>query len=504
MKQKKNRDLVVGAVTSAVLLLFQMVAALFKVRVLLSRFGYEYYSVFQSSSGIFAYLILIESGFSAAYLLKMYKPYSDREYGKVQSLYLGMQKMLRKAASMMILLVVLIALVYPLVIADNNIGFCRLCAIALITGLRFAIPYYSIVGKKQILNVCQKSYLISIIDSGINLVTDIVMIGISLFTDWSFVSVILISIFMLIPSGVIYGIIMHRYEKKLGFRGDAEPSFEASGMTRDIMAQKVAYLADNNIDQILLSTRDLFQTTIYGSFQSVISFPVSLVTQLIASFRGYIGVQLAGDAEAVYDYFRKLLSINFFLASVIACEFILQAKSFVGLWIGDAYKADNLTLVLFAVVLFRKCAANTITVTREGKNLYKESKKYTLLTAAVNLVLSLILVFFWGIKGVLIATIIADLFVLDFNNYKLVFNRVFNKRIDVLCEIIPSVLCILLSMGIAFFSPYAMLAQDTWGSFILFSCFTTIGTIVVVGIAFVLSSKYIRKAIVQVLSRKFA
>ena len=55
-------------------------------------------------------------------------------------------------------------------------------------------------------------------------------------------------------------------------------------MTKDIMAQKIAYLADNNVDQIILSTQDLLQTTIYTSFNSVVSYPVTLVNQLIASF----------------------------------------------------------------------------------------------------------------------------------------------------------------------------------------------------------------------------
>lgn len=503
MIQKKSKHVVIGAIISMIVLLLQMVAALLKVKVILANYGYEFYSIFQSSNGIFSYLILIEGGFGVAYLLKMYEPYAVHNIKKVQSLYQGLEIMLKKVAAIMLIGAAIITIIYPLILAENEIENWEVTVLVGLCGLKSVLPYFFTSAKKQFLSVVEKSYLTSIIDSTLNLVSDIIIIAIALFTDWSFLAITGISVLMLIPSICIYTIIMRYYKRILGFEKQVQPSFEASSMTKDIMAQKIAFLADNNIDQIILSTRDLLQTTIYTSFNSVVSYPVSLTNQLISSFRGYMGVRLADDTEESYHPFRKLLSINYYIATIITCEFIMQAQSFVELWIGETYSTENITVVLFAIILFRKCAENTISITREGRNLYKESKKYALLAALLNFIFSLILVQFLEIKGLLIATIIADVFVLDYNNYRLVFSKIFSRKNDIWRELFPSTICIVLAVYIKYFSPYVRIIQDSWFIFIVYTFMTAAATVVIVTILYLLSSKYMREAIMYFIPTRF-
>lgn len=497
----RNKHVVFGALISTLTLILQMIAAFLKVKVILSHYGHEYYSIFQSSNGIFSYLILIESGFSVAYLLKMYEPYARKEYEKLQALYIGLEKMLTRVATLMLLGTGIITLVYPFFIAENSLSRIEISILVGLCGVKFIIPYYFTVAKKQMLNVVEKSYLISIIDSVINLFTDIIIIVIATFTNWSFLVIALTSLLMMIPSIVIYSIIISKYKKQFSFKESIAPSFEPSGMTRDIMAQKIAYLADNNIDQIILSTKDLFQTTVYTSFNSVVSYPVSLMNQLIASFRGYMGVRLAQNVEDSYILFRRLLSVNFYLAAVVSCVFAFQVQDFVKLWIGDVYTTQNVTIALFSILLFRKCSENTVTIAREGRDLYKESKRYAIIAAIVNLVLSLILVQFFEIKGLLVATLVADLFVLDYNNYRLVFKQVFYKKIDVWKEIIPFVVCFALIYFIKSYSSLGTSAYLTWGSFFCKSIIASLCISVLLCLLNILCSNHFREVAFQLLKQ---
>lgn len=492
MNNHKSKHVVIGAVVSMLILILQMLLALVKVRLILTHYGHEYYSIFQSSNGVFSYLILIESGFSVAYLLKMYDPYAHGDYRKLESLYLGLEKMLYKVAGIMLIGVVAITIFYPMILAENSLGHLEVSVLIALCGIKFVLPYFFTVAKKQILNVVERSYLISIIDSTLNLLTDAIIIWICMYTDWSFLITVLASALMLIPSIIIYTAIINHYKKKFGFVKGVEPSYEASAMTKDIMAQKVAYLADNNVDQIILSTRDLLQATVYTSFNSVVSYPVSLTNQLISSFRGHMGVRLADDSDKSYVPFRKLLAMNFYIATVITSVFILQAQSFVKLWIGETYNTQNITLLLFAVILFRKCAENTITIAREGRDLYKLSKKYAIAAAIVNFVLSLILVQFIEIKGLLIATIIADIGILDFNDYRLVFHNIFNKNVDIWRELIPSIVCIGTAVFIRYFTGFQYVEQNNWLIFIGYSALAAIIVAVATLFLYLLASKYMR------------
>ena len=501
MTHKRSSHILHGAVISTIILIMQMFAALVKVKVILSAYGHEYYSIFQSSNGIFSYLILIESGFSVAYLLKMYEPYAHGDTRKLQELYLGLEHMMTRVAWIMLLGVAVVTIIYPLILAENALPQWELLVLIALSGIKFVLPYFFTVAKKQILNVVEKSYLITSIDSAVNLVTDIIIIFIALFTSLNFLWTVIASVLMLIPSIVIYTIIVNRYKKQFHFLPHAEPSYEASSMTKDIMAQKIAYLADNNVDQIILSTQDLLQTTIYTSFNSVVSYPVTLVNQLIASFRGHMGVRLADNTADSYQPFRKLFAVNFYIATVISCEFILQAQNFVKLWIGSEYSTANLTLILFALVLFRKCAENSVTIVREGRDLYKESKKYALLAALINFVLSLLLVRPLGINGLLIATIIADFGILDINNYRLVFNKVFNRGFDILPELFAAAISMLFSIYIRYVSPFADVDQSSWLPFVLYSAVTTLIVVLGVGFVYFALSRHIRMAAKQFMHR---
>ena len=135
MGNKSSKHIVWGSFFSMIVLVTQMIAALVKVRVILTNYGHEYYSIFQSSNGIFSYLILIESGFSVAYLLKMYEPYAKKDYQKVQSLYIGLERMLYKVAALMMIGVIAITVIYPVILADNNLGMWEIRILIAVCGM---------------------------------------------------------------------------------------------------------------------------------------------------------------------------------------------------------------------------------------------------------------------------------------------------------------------------------------------------------------------------------
>lgn len=425
-----------GSMVSIFILFLQMIFGLLKIKVLLATFGYEYYSIYQNANSVLAYLILLESGFSIAYLLKMYEPYNEANYNKIQQLYLGLSKMLHKVASLMLLIILVVSLIYPYIVAKNNIADFKIILLIFICGLKFVLPYFLNVSKKQILHLLKKSYLVTIIDSCINLLTDFIIVFTVTYTSISFIGVIFLSLLMLIPSFIIYQILFKKASVKLQFNDNCEPSYEASYMTKDILIQKVSYLVDNNIDLIIITSKNLFQSSIYSTYSSIITFPITVINQLSSFFRGYLGlkINIAGK-ESSYNSFRALLTCNFILSTIISTVFILEIQNFITLWIGPKFTADSITILLFSFIIFRKCNEGIIIIAKEAKDLFKESKNYTITAACLNVILSFILVSFYGINGLLIATLISDIFILDFMNLKLVFNKIFNKSLDIWKEI---------------------------------------------------------------------
>lgn len=82
--------------------------------------------------------------------------------------------------------------------------------------------------------------------------------------------------------------------------------------------------------------------------------------------------------------------------------------------------------------------------------LYKESKWFSFREGIVNLILSVILVRFWGIEGILFATVFATYTMLLPGNARLAYNKVMGRRntvwIDYLIMIITAA-CLIWSFG---------------------------------------------------------
>ena len=75
-----------------------------------------------------------------------------------------------------------------------------------------------------------------------------------------------------------------------------------------------------------------------------------------------------------------------------------------------------------------KMTINNIFLVRDGAGLYRESKWFSLAEGIANLVLSIILVQYWGIEGILFATVFATFTMLVPGNARLAYNKVMGKK----------------------------------------------------------------------------
>ena len=101
----------------------------------------------------------------------------------------------------------------------------------------------------------------------------------------------------------------------------------------------------------------------------------------------------------------------------------------------------------------------------------------------------------------LIATIIADFGILDINNYRLVFNKVFNRGFDILPELFAAAISMLFSIYIRYVSPFAGVDQNSWLPFVLYSAVTTLIVVLGVGFVYFALSRHIRMAAKQFMHR---
>ena len=412
--------LLIGALTMA------------RTKVILDAFGTNVNGVIQIATSLSSYMLLFESGITAAYQYNMYKPLLNGDYDKISSLYYGMKKNLVPVSIKMTACSLAVAFLYSIILQNRGVTYAEAVSLLAVMGLRLVAPYLFTISLRTLIIVRERKFVTDIVETIKNTISIIIEIVLISYSQLPLYVILCAQILLTILTRFIYLFLVRAYYKD-GINTSAEPDLTPKSMTEDILVHRVAGLITNNTDSVLLSFFKEFglnSATIYTSYSSVILYPITLVNRLIESMRATLAIKINSDEKNAYGYFREMFSFGKLCALIILPVFISQVNDFVILWIGEEYKLGMLDVVFFALFGMHKLLIPTVYATRDSKGLYKESKSFSIAQAVVNLLLSLLLIKPLGITGVLLGTVVCDWLVLEPFNIRLVFSKVFSRKFD--------------------------------------------------------------------------
>lgn len=449
MRKETKRQ--IGIVCSLFMYFMYVVLLMIRTKVLITNYGSEVNAVFQTSNQIFTYLILFESGMGAAYQFKLYEPVIHKDAKKIASLFMGLKESMKKIAIKMIVALLVVSVIYPFIMDRVSISLAKSGLMLFLLGVRFVIPYFVSIAYKTLLNVYDYKYVVDNIDSfGYIIITIMEILTVVLFR-WSVYSVLAIGCIGNIIIGLIYIFWVKKFCDEIQ-EGGTTPDFEPEGLTKDILFHQVTGLFNSNIDTIILSVANIMLVTPYHAYYSTMNYFPQVINKISENYRTKIGMKIKQNDRNLYDYFQLLMAFHMVAAIIAVSMFVLNINNFIYLWIGKEYILSDSCIILLALYLMLKMTINNIFLVRDGAGLYKESKWFSFWEGITNLVLSVILVHYWGIEGILFATVFATYAMLVPGNAKLVYREVMKRKntlwVDYLIIIITSALLIIGTRGI--------------------------------------------------------
>jgi len=148
----------------------------------------------------------------------------------------------------------------------------------------------------------------------------------------------------------------------------------------------------------LLSNYQLIVETITGV--------LCLFTGAITSSLGNYFAEKSRDEGATL--FRRVEFVNFWMYGLCSIALIVLLDPFICLWLGADYCLDFPVTAVIVLNFFVQGYMNVLWTFRSAMGLFSQGWYRSLIVAAINLVLSLLLGSRWGVFGVLIATFIAN------------------------------------------------------------------------------------------------
>jgi O-antigen/teichoic acid export membrane protein len=419
-----------------------------RTKTILDVYGPSTNGIVQIAIQLSTYLVLFESGLTAAYQFKMYTPYSEKDIRNLSSLYTGLKSNMERIALKMMVASLIISILYSVFLIDKQISYLDALSILLVISVRVVTPYYFLLSEKTLLFVAERSYLVTIVQGSALCIIMSLEIILAIYTNLPLALILSIYIVVNICLKSIYVHLVNRVYKSKVLR-DASPDISPNKMTKDILTHQIASMVNNNTDNIILSIfNTLFNVTVYSSYMTIINYPINIFNKLISGMRASIAIKVQTDLESSFKVYNELLSFIIFSCSLIIPVFYLMANPFVDLWIGNSYLINDINRFLFSLLLLRGLIMPLVYSVRDAKGLFKETKNYTVAMTLTNILLSLLLVGRYGITGVLVATVISTYLISDLLNIFTVYKNIFRKRNTIIFHYLTIFICSVITIFI--------------------------------------------------------
>lgn len=364
--------------------------------------------LFTSILSIFS---LADLGFGTALLYCLYKPLKEEDSVKIS----GIINYFKKVYLVIILIILFLGLAcIPFLQFIVNVDtFLNEYYLYYVLFLLNTICSYVFVYKTSILYADQKSYIVKLISMALTilkLVADLI----SIIVFKSFVGYIVSEGFYNLLLNVISTFYVKKhYQLDNKTKIEEETKKDIKSNVLSLFIYKLFSTLINNFDNIFIS---IFVGTIvvgiYSNYLLITSNLVRFIMIFSTNFTYGVGNYLnSGKTKAeTTNLFLKINDYYYFLYLFVCVCFIGLINKFLIIWTSDgSFVLDKLSLVAIFVNFILSGYGGPISIFRESSGLFKKTKYAALINCCLNIGLSILLGYYWGLFGVLIATSISRL-----------------------------------------------------------------------------------------------
>lgn len=396
--------------TSLIAQIVSIICGLITPRLILTNFGSTYNGVTASATQFLGMLNVLTLGITGATRVALYKPLAEDDVLTVSRLMKASKQYMRKISMCVVVYIALLCIVYPFV-SKNDLTWAQNAALILIVGISSLANYLFGVNNTILLQASQSNYVTNIADT-IKIIINTICTALLIGVGCSIYIVKLGSslIYFIVP--LVISIYIHR---KFSLTNECEP-LETEGKSRKaVAAHSIANIIHDNVDLVTLTffvdAKVISVYTVYNTIVSKIKMLLRVFTSGMEAAFGDMWVKREYDTLA--KSFKTYEYMMFTLTTVIfSCVGILLLP-FVRVYTSGVNDINYILPTFAALITIAEgiyCIRQPYMTLVYATGSYEQTKKVAVVEAAINLILSIVLVNIMGISGVIMATIVANLF----------------------------------------------------------------------------------------------
>lgn len=403
----RTKKAIKNIITSLMLQIITVICGFIVPRLIIGTFGSNVNGLISSITQFLTYITLLESGFGPVVKALLYKPIANKDKENIKCILKSAESFFRKIAIIFIIYIVILCVVYPLLVNSEFDSVFTISLIIIISISTF-IEYFFGITYKIYLQAEQKTYITSYIQI-FSTILNTIMIIILIKFGANIQIVKLGSALVFVFKPILQNIYI-RKKYKIDLK-NVTNNYQIK-QKWDGLAQHIAYVIHGNTDIAILT---IFANIKEVSVYSVYLLIINGIKNLVQAFTGGIDASF-GDmiVKKEEENLRKKFGIyELFYHTLISIVFIAAINlivPFVGIYTKGITDVNYIRPIFAKIIVIAefmwaiRLPYNSITL---AAGHFKETRTGAWIEALSNIIISIILVFNFGIVGVAIGTLVA-------------------------------------------------------------------------------------------------
>ena len=405
----RTRNSLLNFVTSFFPWILIAILGFLKIKLFINTFGSELNGLGQ----VYAYIGMIEMGFGSAVIYKMYKPFAENDYMTVSRIFKG-SKRVYKIMAILMFVFGFVAAIGAATVINSSINKWYIFIIFTLYAFDYLALYSFNLPYQTLLIANQKKYKLNIVINTKNIIFRVIELFL-IIVKVNYLYILIISvIFNLIISLILIKLVKREY---FWIDENVEEDNAAYTMTKDVFIHKLSKIVYDNTDAIILSLfpNGLILVSIYTAYNYILTYLRQILLFVLSSAADSFG-NLFNSKESnlkkCQDIYNEFFTLSLFLGIIISALFFSSVTPFINIWINENYSISILTVGIFSLILFSEYSLKPVTIISEANGKFKETKIIMLYSVVLNILLSIILGLKFQIIGVILSTLLVQLFII--------------------------------------------------------------------------------------------
>lgn len=379
-------------------------------RLILGHYGSEVNGLVSSITQFLSAISLLEFGVGAVLRSALYVPLAERDGDQISRIMLSGSRFFRRIANIFLAYIIGLIVLYP-IISTSGFSFDYIAVLIAAMSLSSLAQYYFGITNGLLLSADQRGYIHYTIQT-LTLAANAAVSAI-LIRRGASIQIVKLStslIFLARP------LLLRLYVRR-NYRIDWKITYETEPIEQkwNGIAQHAAYVVLDSTDVIVLTMFSTFSNvSVYTVYHLVIYGVKTLFTSITNGVQSLLGELWAKrESEKLRDFFAPFVwGMHTAVVFVFGCTAVL-AVPFVRVYTAGITDADY-RVPLFALLLTLAHAMHCLRLPYHlmimAGGHYRQTQRSHIMSAAMNVIISIAAVIRWGLIGVALGTLAAMLY----------------------------------------------------------------------------------------------